>query len=519
VEESASVKKETLDTLKKVQQELEAARIKLDSHVDDLTAGLSTSKVPIIPRLNPESLPRSFERSRSVESERQRSTQKQSRYKAGRDRSLQDIDKDIETIWRELQELDKLPIDPVEDIPKETSGLYRPPSAPPTLSNHALITPPWRNRTASGNTTSEKNIYRTSANIRNPTISQPRTIWDPINTRYSGEFPAKYPATPPSTKPLSSSWDTKPNYFPTSSNSHFSFLPKAETKPGYITPSYISTSPRTIHRTVPILQQADIPPGSSARAEFLGESRSRPEAWSSPVNQDGRQEITIGRTGRTTQQGVRPLPRDPSTGQIRIPNSENLGYPSPNRNSQDITSFPTTPPRTRHPIPTLAASSTHTKTQDSRFGYQGAAGLKSCLKADAKPLNKPADQNRQNVLFKKTDAVGATTEDEPFVSDYDWVDIDKQGEVKSRPKSSISSTTQTKSESPMRLKINRDSTESTETPLNVKINRSETGSKNPFLECEDCCDKKALNTGADPTSPCDACTQTEKIKKQNCRVM
>ena len=27
-----------------------------------------------------------------------------------RERSLQDIDKDIETIWRELQELDKLPV-------------------------------------------------------------------------------------------------------------------------------------------------------------------------------------------------------------------------------------------------------------------------------------------------------------------------------------------------------------------------------------------------------------------------
>ena len=46
-----------------------------------------------------------------------------------RERSLQDIDKDIETIWRELQELDKLPL----DRPSST--------APLPLSEQHLVSP------------------------------------------------------------------------------------------------------------------------------------------------------------------------------------------------------------------------------------------------------------------------------------------------------------------------------------------------------------------------------------------
>ena len=54
---------------------------------------------------------------------------------------------------------------------------------------------------------------------------------------------------------LSSSWDSKPQYFPTKPSTHFSFQPKAETKPGAIRPSYVSQSPKSGHpqvRNIPI---------------------------------------------------------------------------------------------------------------------------------------------------------------------------------------------------------------------------------------------------------------------------
>merc|ERR1712062_43728 len=46
----------------------------------------------------------------------------------------------------------------------------------------------------------------------------------------------KYEPTPPAS--MTSSWDNKPNYFPSRSSAHFSFLPKAETRPGSIIPTY-----------------------------------------------------------------------------------------------------------------------------------------------------------------------------------------------------------------------------------------------------------------------------------------
>ena len=72
--------------------------------------------------------------------------------------------------------------------------------------------------------------------------SSRHTIWDIPETR-------KYDPTPVSPAPYS--WDNKPNYFPTKTNTHFSFVPKADTKPGVITPAYVpdiaaSTSYRSV---------------------------------------------------------------------------------------------------------------------------------------------------------------------------------------------------------------------------------------------------------------------------------
>ena len=85
----------------------------------------------------------------------------------------------------------------------------------------------------------------------NPSISSSsrHTIWDIPETR-------KYEPTPVSA--ASYSWDNKPNYFPTKSNTHFSFVPKADTKPGVITPAYVSDNPSsTLTGTRPVSRNED----------------------------------------------------------------------------------------------------------------------------------------------------------------------------------------------------------------------------------------------------------------------
>lgn len=551
-------KKEALDSLKRVEAELEAARRKLTSEMEEITGSLpfTTNTAPASSRLKPvggigskPTSERMGERSKSVESDRLYSQRKSStgyRPRFQRERSLQDIDKDIETIWRELQELDKLPVGPTPPTvtPATTSATNskasdRPPSAPPSLSQQNLVTPPWRirNRTASGNNTTDSTIYKTRTSVREiPVNSNPRTIWDPINNASNkpGELPAKYPATPVQAGPtLSSSWDTKPNYFPTTAN-HFSFLPKPETKPGYITPTYVSSSPRTARssaRTVPIVQQTQqTQPQASPQTSAHQTSQSRPDIGQSkpsggvsvrnvPINQtDG------SRPGRSSAPGesIRPFPRDPSTGRPKAPG--------------DTAAMST-------PFGTMDSGrrSTSTERRETKQTYSGSSGLKSCLKNEAKSFSTlNHESQKQNVIFKKAGSEDKCRVKEDTTPDYDWIDI-SHSDAGGKEKSMEGKLLQTGTMSPKATQTSNDVATSTSnspvnvpinvigrqdsTPLNVKIEQnsktnSPTATTNPF-ECGDCHDKQTVEiaNGRGPSSPCDACTQTEKLKKSNCRVM
>lgn len=101
-----------------------------------------------------------------------------------------------------------------------------------SLSEKPLLKPAVKGESNSSkqNTTSASNPNISSTNLQKSSSSSSsrHTIWDIPEKKYEPGLVA----------PLSSSWDQKPNYFPSKSNTHFSFLPKAETRPGFIQPVY-----------------------------------------------------------------------------------------------------------------------------------------------------------------------------------------------------------------------------------------------------------------------------------------
>ena len=110
------------------------------------------------------------------------------------------------------------------DESDEWWGLHsRTPSGPISLSEQVLVTPSWR----SSQSASNPSITTSTSSYR----KQRHTIWDV-----------------PDTGKHSSSLETGPSYFPTKSNNHFSFLPKAETRPGSITPAYSPSSRRPVSK-------------------------------------------------------------------------------------------------------------------------------------------------------------------------------------------------------------------------------------------------------------------------------
>jgi len=519
-----TARREALDSLQKVHEELEAARHRLTSQVEQLASNLPNSNIP---RMSRSSQNPAYERSRSVENDGKTARSgDRNKYTYRRERSLQDIDKDIETIWKELQELDSLPVDDSTE-PSESRGGDRPPSAPPSLSHQNLVTPPWRIRSVSGNQTSEATSYRSKPNNRDLPAYKPTTIWDPPAAS-TDTPPSRYTASPPVT--LSSSWDSsKPNYFPTNSN-HFSFLPKAETKPGFITPTYISSSPRagrSFARNVPIIQNNT---GTKAEAtakklkqDFLKsdkaqESRARQVPISQAQKTDHSQDISV--IGRETQNR-----RFSHTGGYE----RKLGGPG----LSDAAGTG---------VPTSSIRDSRSKSTDrSMLGGSGVPGLKSCLKPDSKssptpPTAKRNGEQRQGVNFKsQPTAAPAAATAAPTTTDvgsgpdliYDWVDFSSKGGVGPRGKitEKVDVPIQTSSLPVGKIGVERDQKsgqDRIDVPIQTSNKSSLAGIKelpinkglNPF-ECGDCLEKRDAATG--PCAACDAGTQTEK--KKNCRVM
>jgi len=242
-----------------IETQLEDAKSKLNAQMKEMQ-----SRNSLAHKIEP--------RSRSVGSEHRnvgaRPKNSHQRYAFRRERSMEDIDKDIETIWKELQELDKLPRS--DDKDPEMSERTKQ-SAPPPLSEQELVIPSWRtstppaSRKVSVPINVNKIVHKSSMPRPRPvSSSSPRTIWDP-------------PAT---TENPSKSSISQYQAFSTPST-HFSFLPKADTKPGSITPTIVNVSTRTSRSAIKE-KRSNIEPAESSRAH----SNEKPERSKSMPRQN-----------------------------------------------------------------------------------------------------------------------------------------------------------------------------------------------------------------------------------------
>jgi len=159
-----------------------------------------------------------------------RTKRSSARYSFRRERSMEDIDKDIATLWRELQDLDKQPES--KNRKSENKTTKRPSSddahpSPLPLSEQELVIPSWRATTPTVNrrasTTRNSLVINRSPSPHLASSTTARTIWDP-----------------PDEEPHSA---LSYNQHISSPANYFSFVPKVETKPGAIMPTCVNIKP------------------------------------------------------------------------------------------------------------------------------------------------------------------------------------------------------------------------------------------------------------------------------------
>eukprot|EP00088_Acartia_fossae_P064095 TRINITY_DN7874_c0_g1_i2.p1 TRINITY_DN7874_c0_g1~~TRINITY_DN7874_c0_g1_i2.p1 ORF type:complete len:356 (+),score=77.06 TRINITY_DN7874_c0_g1_i2:1-1068(+) len=340
-----------------------------------------------------------------------------------------------------------------------------------------------------------------------------RTIWDPINSgkdetgRFSGGSP---PPVQPASH-LSSSWDAKPNYYPSTGNTHFSFLPRPETKPGNITPSYVSSSPRFSRaRQVPIVQQG------SQHNLTNGTNGTR----TVPINQVEGQADGYGKPPSAGSR-IRPFPRDPVTGKI-----QGEGYSGRPAQPDGYSGRPT-----RSTISSSNSGGQHGPRSSSLDTRGGASGLKSCLKSSS-----GHDSYKQNVVFQRSESEDRSKTRFDATGDYDWVDLSNQTSNGTAYPNQSRASRNDRVQVPINM-VDKptdtsedkcvgcggikevDSTKDIKTKPGSQPNKSQNGSQ-PTKSSQNGGSQNVgqSSPGSRPSSPCDACTQTEK-KKSNCSVM
>ena len=143
--------------------------------------------------------------------------------------------------------------------------------APPLLSEQELVIPSWRTQTppSSRKLPVANNVQKSFYNSVTPrprpvSSSSPRTIWD----------------SPETVENRSNSSLSQYKTIPTPST-HFSFLPKADTKPGSITPTIVNVSTRTSRSAIKE-KRSNIEPAESSRAH----SNEKPERSKSMPKQN-----------------------------------------------------------------------------------------------------------------------------------------------------------------------------------------------------------------------------------------
>ena len=129
-------------------------------------------------------------------------------------------------------------------------------TSPPPLSEQTYAKPPWRTNTpplfkAQPQTATTAPPTKVRATIWDlPPSGQPKTIWDPPSPTNNQKLPPKFPPAPVQPPVLPTGCDNKPQYNPVTTQ-HFSFPTKSPpTRPGAITPTYVTDSPRITARAL-----------------------------------------------------------------------------------------------------------------------------------------------------------------------------------------------------------------------------------------------------------------------------
>jgi len=204
---SCEVRKENLhDATKKntsisdIHNQLEEARQKLEQQMEKINTDNPSMKTVT-------------HRSKSAGPEsKSRPKGSTARYNFKRERSIEDIDKDIETIWKELQDLDRLPH---RDRRKSSDSIH---SEHP-LADQNLVIPSWKRKSPAE---TKMEILPTSFQLSEGTSKSkyPRTIWDnPSQSNENDRFPPESNIKPTQPVPEPVNVSSRPSRSPTKARS------------------------------------------------------------------------------------------------------------------------------------------------------------------------------------------------------------------------------------------------------------------------------------------------------------
>lgn len=395
------------------------------------------------------------------------------------ERSLKDIDKDIETIWKELKGLERLPLSSVHTVNScnQTSD-----PLPELLTWKSTQ----KDNEGQGRATSP-NQYQAKSHRR-------YSSWDQAST---GAVPTT-------------------NTGPT----HYSFLPKtAETKPGFITPTYhtsVNRISRPATRSIPIHRQS--PSLNADRNKQYNEEKIKKD----DAGCNNSQKISSPTEAKSTVEGStkQQVRSSPIIDHRRRESSHEIVH---KRRSQEFFGSPI-----GKYLPINSDKIQESSHQSSRITSSSSSSLKSCLKPDSRNNSLTRSQKNGSPQIGRNVGVNFKAQSQSRKSSsspdktFEWVESQrnegekKEGTLKTSKKVSDQNTFENKShvKSPVNGSITRN------IPITlVRENQEKKEDESPKKESENVLVKESDEKPGDIIRG-DAYTQTDiSCKNKNCCLM